>query len=201
MIPLLLAQVLGCVGTTAHIDQLTPSEAWPGETIVATGTGFTEGVEVELVHGDTVLTVRPIVTGPSELALELPAEVPLGAWFVRVVGDPTPTPPVVETWSPDAEPPCGKRYALATETHRTQRKIAFERIFDGRDRTRHVFLGEQLVRLELTRNARGEGRTCEALWLVDDQGQRWLIADDDAGSLTTQAQTIAASLALPLTQP
>lgn len=196
----IVALLVACSSTPPGLTEVTPVTPWPGETLTVRGTDLTPDVELELVRGPQRVPLPVSWADDGALQADLPPDTPPGAWYVvaRNAGGTTPTPPVIEVWTPDSEPACTKRYALHTETHRTQRKIAFDRVFANHPVEHRVFLGDELARLLVERTALPDGVTCTALWLEDKDNHRWLIADDTHERIVERARSIAAALDLPL---
>lgn len=197
----LLLLLVGCFGELPTLASVQPGAAQPGDTLTVRGTGFGPETTLRLVRGTDEVVLPLTAEAEGSVQADLPADLPPGIWQVvldNAAGQAKVSLPL-DVWTADVEPPCTKRYALNTETSRTQRKIAFERIYTDRPTTRHVFLGEQLASLELTTST-VEAGTCWGLWLHDADGKRWLIADDTR-DLSREAQQIATVLELPLTTP
>lgn len=188
----------GCTGQPPVVSAVEPARPFPGESLEIAATGVDENTVVQLKSGHETVEL-PWTRTDGGLVAKVPETTGLGRWAVVVAneGAPAQQQPVVEVWDPNREPPCTKRYALATDTSRTQKKIAFDRIYEDRERTRHVFIGDRIGHLELTSSPLADGETCSALWMVDADGVRWLIADDTL-DLSQKAEAIAAHLKVRL---
>ncbi|MCB9665985.1 MAG: hypothetical protein H6732_17900 [Alphaproteobacteria bacterium] len=196
----LLTILAACQGDPPVLTEVAPITPWPGDTLTLQGTALGASPDILLVRGTEQIPLPAALAEDGSVTVDLPPDTPAGAWYVvaRTEDGATEAPPSIEVWTPATEPACTKRYQLRTETHRTQRKIAFDRVFANHPPERHVFLGDDLAGLAFERTPLADGRTCEALWLGTADGGRWLVADDADLPLLERARAIADALGLPL---
>ena len=166
-----------------------PDAALAGDEVLLRGTGLPESVQVTLSSGADTRRLTPTRWRPEEVAITLPEDLTTGQWQVALQHDGWRAPEgqiTLEVWHPDLEPPCVKRYALRTETSRLRRTIAIDRVLPNGTVQKKRFGPDEHKRLVLD-----DRNTCSALWLETQDGKRWLLADDDSGSLETHARAIA----------
>lgn len=194
-----LALLTACGGPAPVVDGVAPAEAWPGEAVQISGAELGPDLEVMLVAGERRVPLPFDDVTPTLLRTELPADLPPARWTVEVRrGRRTVQGGPIDVWTPDAEPPCAKRYALDVDISRELRRVVVQRLFEDRESTREVFVGDQLTALAWERRPLADGRRCEAVWLLDGVGRKWLIADDTERDLVAVAEHLGHVLGVPV---
>ncbi len=187
-----------CGGPPPRVDSVEPAALWPGEAVEIRGDLFGENALVSLVAGDLVVPLPLEETSPTLLRTHLPEDLPPARWTIEVHRDRHAVRgPVLDVWTPDAEPPCTKRYALDVDVSRELRRVVLQRIFEDRDSTQEVFVGDAITALAWERIPLADGAICEAVWLLDDQGHKWLLADDTTRDLVVVAEQLGLALRVP----
>ncbi len=210
----LLAVGTGC-GEPPVVTAAEPALLRPGTVLTVSGERFAEPTVLALrqlledgqgpaTWSDT-RTVPATVLDAGHVEATLPADLPVGTWFIGVgpelaVGPDGPAVPTahVVVWTPDTDPPCAKHHALDVQTSRTKRTLTVRRIVPDGEPEALVLSADDLDGLLV-----GGDATCAWIKATQPGGEAVLLFDE-AGA-EARAQEIAAALAgvldLPVRQP
>lgn len=194
----LLVSLAGCWASPPEVTAVEPEVVMPGDTLVVRGVELPADVAVTLVSGAERVPLPVSVEDPAALDADIPDTLPPGRWVVEVAasGGPAVNQPAIVVWTADTEPPCTKRYALASEIVPGDAPVSVVRVFTDRPSTVLTVPAADLAGVTLTQDA-----GCSAIWVVRKDTTRVLYADDTGRDLAPHARALAEALKVPLATP
>jgi hypothetical protein len=191
-----LLTLIAC-STPPTVSTIDPSETRPGAQVKILGADFVEGVEIQLVSGETIVPLADAqLRGPVLIEGTLPEDLPSGVYTVRLqFGEAIVSlEEALSITAPEVEIACGGEYTANTQLSLARKVVVIDRFYKNKDREtlRIDFSAVEQVEYELVK--RDDATLCSIIYIRQKDGTRVVFDDDTRVDLKERAYKIGSAI-------
>jgi hypothetical protein len=191
-----LLTLLAC-STPPTVSSIDPTESLPGAPVKILGADFVEGVQVNLVAGDTVIPLADAqLRGPVLIEGTIPEALPTGVYTVRLqFGDAVISlDEALSITAPEVEVACGGAYIANTQLSLARKVVVIDRFYENKDRETLRIDFSSVVQVEYELVKRDDETLCSIIYIRKKDGTRVVFDDDTRVDLKERAYKIGSAI-------